>query len=340
MRRNGRKVFSNNVVLKALFWFWILPGSVFVMANEGISMSLQVVSPTIRTDRTEFFLGEQVAFEIGKRTAEEVDGSALAETVCQLSVVRPDGRVIARQEGRPGGYNGPSRLSFLSHVELLNDIDDRLSVGRYQILYECGSQRTSVSVQLRELPILSNIHATIHFPAQVRLSKDKDMKVGLTINNESALPISIVIPDSNYWAEVITYADWEHPPTWVRFTSDSAAQAISKANYRARITSSNIDQLQLHTIPAKQSYFTEVEFHGTASGGGLFTDSQWLPQSEFEIVSGLVLPLFLPADGMSQGNNRPIELLIRSKACYAATGESASVGCEDTIKHWPHAPLD
>jgi hypothetical protein len=39
------------------------------MANEAMSMSLQVVSPTIRTDRTEFFLGEQIAFEIGKRTA-------------------------------------------------------------------------------------------------------------------------------------------------------------------------------------------------------------------------------------------------------------------------------
>jgi hypothetical protein len=340
MKRNGRKVFSNHVVLKALLWSWILPGSFFVMANEAMSMSLQVVSPTIRTDRTEFFLGEQIAFEIGKRTAEEVDGPALAATMCQLSVVRPDGRVIVRQEERPGAYDGPSRVSSLSHAELLNDIDNRLSVGTYQILYECGSQRTSVSVQLRELPILSNIHATIHFPDQVRLSKDKAMKIGLTISNEAALPIRIVIPDSNYWAEIITYADWEHPPAWVRFNSDSAAQAISKANYRVRITSANIDKLQLHTIPAKQSYFTEVAFHGSTPDAGLFTDSQWLPQSQFEIVSGLVLPLFLPTDGMFRDSDRPIKRLLRSKACYAATGEKKSAGCEDAINHWPHAPLD
>jgi hypothetical protein len=310
------------------------------MKNQLPTTLNVVVSPSIRTDRTEFFLGEQVAFQIGKRTAEAVDGPALAETVCELSVVRPDGRAIVRQEGGPTTYDGPSRVSFLFHTELLNDIDDRLSVGKYQILYGCGAQKASVSIQLRELPILRNIHATLRFPAQVRLSKDKSMKIRVTVSNESSLPIEIVIPNSNYWSELVVYAYWEQPPASTRFVSDSEAQLIQAPNYRVRISSSNLDKLKLHTIPAKQSYITETELYGSTPNECLYADSRWLPQSQFEIVSGLVLHLFLPADGMSQDSNRPVDLLIRSKACYAATGERKSAGCEDAIKYWPHAPLD
>jgi hypothetical protein len=342
MKHGSERAYNACMALGALSWLCILPVILLVVANEAMSMStpLNVVSPTIRIDRTEFFLGEQVAFEIGKRTAQEVDGPALAAAVCKLTVIRPDGKAIVRQEGGAVAYDGPSQVSFLFQTELLNDIDTQLNVGRYQILYECGSQKTSVSVQLRELPILSNIHVTLHFPVQVRLSKDKTLKIGVTVRNDSTLPINIVIPNSNYWATVIAYADYEHPPAWIRFNSDSEAQAINSPNYRVRIASANMDKLKLHTIPAKQSYFTEVEFHGSRPGSSLYTDPQWLPQSQFEIVSGLVLPLFLPADATSRESDRLIDLFVRSKACYAAAGERQRTGCVDAIKHWPHAPRD
>lgn len=309
-------------------------------SKDPRSISLNAVSPTIRTARTEFFLGEQIVFEIGKRTAEEVDGPALAATACELSVVRPDGRAIVRHEGVLGPYDGPSRISFLSHMELLNDIDDRLSVGRYQIIYTCGSQKASISIQLRELPILRNIRVTLQFPAQVRLSKDKSIKIQATISNELSSPIEIVIPNSNYWARPVVYAYWEHPPARTGFVSDSEARALKDPNYRTRISFVNLDKLKLHTIPAKESYITEAEFYGSALNEGLYTDSRWLPQGQFEIVSGLVLHLFLPADAMSQDRSRPIDLLIRSKACYAATGERKSAGCEDAIEYWLPPPLD
>jgi hypothetical protein len=326
-----------NMALKALLLFCVLSVVFCVVANEARSPSLNAVSPTIRIDRTEFFLGEQVAFEIGKRTIKDVDGPALAETLCQLKVVRPDGKEIVQHEGGPGVYDGPSRLSFLSQPELLNDIDDHLAVGRYQILYACGLQKTSISIQLRELPSLRDIHVTLQFPTQLRLSKDTILKVGVTVSNGSAIPIKIVIPESNYWARVIAYADYAQ--AWTLFNSNAVAQAVNNPNYRTRISSANLDRLKLHEIAAKGSYSTEIELHGAAAGGGLL-DSQWLPTNQFEIVGGLVLHLFSPMDGLPQSSDRPIELLIRSKTCYAVTGERQSTGCEGAIKHWPHAPLD
>jgi hypothetical protein len=331
--------FYASMALKALLLFCVLPVVLCAVANEAMSLSLDAVSPTIRIDRTEFFLDEQVAFEIGKRTAKDVDGPALAETLCELKVVRPDGKEVVQQNGGPSVYNGPSRLSFLSQPELLNDIDNHLTFGRYQILYACGLRKTSVSIQLRELPILRDIDVALQFPTQLRLSKDRSLRVGVTVSNGSAIPIKIVIPDSNYWARVIAYADYAHPPAWTLFNSNAAAQAINNPNYRTRISSANLDRLQLHAIPAKGSYSTEIEFHGAAAAGGL-VDSQWLPTNQFEIAGGLVLHLFSPMDGLSQSSDRPIELLIRSKTCYAVTGERQSTGCEGAIKHWPHAPLD
>jgi hypothetical protein len=331
--------FNASMALKALLLFCVLPVVLCAVANEAMSLSLDAVSPTIRIHRTEFFLGEQVAFEIGKRTARDVDGPALAETLCELKVVRPDGKEIVQQEGGPGVYNGPSRLSFLSQPELLNDIDDHLVLGTYQIRYGCGLQKISVSIQLRELSILRDIHVALQFPTQLRLSKDKSLKVGVTVSNGSAIPIKIVVPDSNYWARVIAYANYSHPPAWTLFSSNAVAQAINNPNYRTRISSANLDRLELQAIPAKGSYSTEIEFHGAAAGGGLVV-SQWLPTNQFEIVGGLVLHLFSPMDGLPQNSDRPIALLIRSKTCYAVTGERRSTECEGAIEHWPHAPLD
>jgi hypothetical protein len=340
MHENLRKSwFNSSVARKASPLFFLLPVVLCAAANQTMSLSPNTVSPTIRIDRTEFFLGEQVAFEIGKRTAKDVAGPALAETLCELKVVRPDGKEIVQQEGGPGAYNGPSRVSFLFQPELLNDIDDHLVVGRYQILYGCGLQKTSVSIQLRELSILRDIHVALQFPTQLRLSKDKSLRVGVTVSNGSAIPIKIVVPDSNYWARVIAYANYAHPPACTLFNSNAVAQAINNPNYRTQISSANLDRLELHAIPAKGSYSTEIEFHGAAAGGGLVI-SQWLPTNQFEIVGGLVLHLFSPMDGLPQSSDRPLELLIRSKTCYAVTGERQSTGCEGTIEHWPHAPLD
>jgi hypothetical protein len=308
-------------------------------ANQAISLPANAVSPTIRIDRTEFLLGEQVAFEIGKRTARDVDGPALAAALCELKVVGPDGKAIVQQRGGPVPYDGRSRASFLFQPELLNDIDDHLTVGRYQILYACGANETSVSIQLRELPILRDIHAGLQFPVQVRLSKDRSLKVGVTVRNESAVPIKIVTPDSDYWTRVIAYADYAHPPAWTLFDSNAVPQVVRNPNYRTRISSANIDRLKLLTIPAKGSYSTEIEFHGAAAGGGL-VDSQWLPTKEFEVAGGLVLHLFAPMDGSPPSSDRPIELLIRAKACYAVTGERQSTECEGAIRRWPPDPLD
>jgi hypothetical protein len=317
----------------------VLPIVLFALANHIMSLSPNAVSPTIRIDRTEFFLGEQVVFEIGKRTAEEVAGPALAEARCELRVVRPDGKAIVQQRGGPVSYDGPSRVSFLFQPELLNDIDDHMAVGKYQIIYACGVKKTSVSIQLRELPILKNIHVALQFPDRLRVSKDKSLRVGVTVSNESSTPIEIVIPDSNYWARVIAYADYEHPSASILFNSNAVAQAINNANYRVRISSTNMDRLKSHTIPAKGSYSTEIEFQGAAAGGGL-VDSRWAPTDQFAVVGGLVLHLFTQIDDLPQNNERPIELLIRSKACYAVTGERQSTECEDTIRHWPHSPSD
>jgi hypothetical protein len=330
--------FNSSMALKASPLFFVLPVVLCAAANQAMSLSPNAVSPTIRIDRTEFFLGEQVIFEIGKRTAEDVDGPALAAAPCELKVVGPDGKAIVQQRGGPIPYDGRSRVSFLFQPELLNDIDDHLAVGRYQILYACGEKETSVSVQLRELPILRDIHVALQFPVQVRLSKDRSMKLGLTVSNESAMPIKIVIPDSNYWARVVAYADYAHPPAWTLFSSNALAQAVNNPNYRTRISSANIDRLKLHTIPAKGLYSAEIEFHG-AAGGGL-VDSQWSPTNQFEVVGGLVLHLFSPMDGSPQSSDRPIELLIRSKTCYAVTGEKQSTECEGAIRHWPHPTLD
>jgi hypothetical protein len=330
------RAFNACIALRNLSWLCVLPLILLFAAIEARSQSVNAVFPTIRIDRTEFFLGEQVAFEIGKRTAKDVDDPALAESLCELKVVRPDGKEIVQQEGGPSTYDGPSRVSFLFQPELLNDMDDHLSAGRYQIQYACGLQKTSVSIQLRELQIIRDIHVALQFPAQLLLSKDKSVKVGVTVSNESAIPIRIVIPDSNYWARVIAYADYADPPAWALFSSNSEmAHAINNPNYRARISSANVDRLKLQSIPAKGSYSTEIEFHGAAASGG-FVDSQWLPTKQFEVVGGLVLHLFLPMDGLPQNNHRPVELLIRSKTCYAVTGERQSAGCEGAIKHWPH----
>jgi hypothetical protein len=331
--------FNSRMARKASPLFFLLPVVLCAAANQTMSLSPNAVSPTIRIDRTEFFLGEQLAFEIGKRTTKDVDGPALAETPCELKVVRPDGKEIVQQKGGPGTYDGPSRVSFLFQQELLNDIDDHLAVGRYQILYACGLQKTSASLQLRELPILRDIHVTLQFPGQLQLSKDKSLKVGVSVRNESAIPIRIVVPDSNYWARVVAYADYAHPPAWTLFNSNAVAQANNDPNYRTRISSANIDRLKLHTIPAKGSYSTEIEFHGAAAGGGLVA-SQWLPTNQFEIVGGLLFHLFSPMDGLPQNGDRPIELLIRSKTCYAVSGERQTTTCEGAIRHWPRAPLD
>jgi hypothetical protein len=334
-----RSWFNSTMARKASPLFFLLPVVLCAAANQTKSLSPDTVSPTIRIDRTEFFLGEQVAFEIGKRTAQDVEGPALAETLCELKVVRPDGKEIVQQERGPDTYNGPSRVSFLFQPELLNDIDDHVAVGRYQILYACGLQKTSASIQLRELSILRDIHVALQFPTQIRLSKDQSLKVGVTVSNGSAIPIRIVVPDSNYRARVIAYANYAHPPAWTLFNSNAVAQAINNPNYRTRISSANLDRLELHVIPAKGSYSTEIEFHGAAAGGGLVA-AQWLPTSEFEIVGGLVLHLFSTMDSLPQSSDRPVELLIRSKTCYSVTGERQSTGCEGAIEHWPHAPLD
>lgn len=328
--------------LTALLLWCVLAAVPATLANQATSVPLNHVSPTVRFDRTEFFLGEQVAFETGKRTAQEVDGPALGATLCELRVVRPDGEAIVKQEEQEGGlvaYNGPSRVSFLAKSELLNDLDDHLVAGRYQILYACGSQKTSVSIQMRELPILRDIHVLFQFPEQVRLSKDKIVKLKVVVSNQSAMPIEIVVPDSNYWARVIAFADYQRPPAWTLFESNREAEAIKNPNFRTRISSASRDKLQLHTIPAKSSYSTQIECRGAADGGAL-VDPRWLPTDEFEIVGGLVLPLFLPEGVLPQGIDRPIELLTRSKACYAATGERQNTGCEGAIRHWPRAPLD
>lgn len=324
---------------KASALFFLLPVVLCAAANQTMSQSSNAVSLTIRIDRAKFFIGEQVPFEIGKRTAEDVDGPALAAALCELKVVGPDGKAIVQQRGGPVPYDGRSRVSFLFQPELLNDIDDHLTAGRYQILYACGLQKTSASLQLRELPILRDIHVTLQFPGQLQLSKDKSLKVGVTVRNESAIPIKIVVPDSNYWARVVAYADFAHPPAWTLFNSNAVAQANNDPNYRTRISSANIDRLKLHTIPAKGSYSTEIEFHGAAAGGGL-VDSQWLPTKQFEIVGGLVLHLFSPMDGLPQSSDRPIELLIRSKTCYAVTGERQNTDCDGVVRHWPHDRLD
>jgi hypothetical protein len=340
MHKNLRKTWPNaSTVLKTLFLFCLLPLVICAVANDGMSLSPDAVLPTIRIDRTEFFLGEQVVFEIGKRTAKNVDGPALAEILCELKVVRPDEKEIVQQEGGPSAYDGPSRVSFLFQQELLNDIDGHLAAGRYQILYACGTHETSVSIQLRELPILRDIHVGLQFPARLRLSKDKSLKVEVKVSNDLAMPIRIVIPDSNYWARVVAYADYAHPPARIDFDSNTVPQAINNPNYRTRISTANIDRLKLHTVPAKGSYSTEIEFHGTAVSGGL-VDSHWLPTNQFEVVGGLVLHLFSPVDGLFQGNDRPVELLVRSKSCYGVTGERQTTGCEGAIEHWPHDPLD
>jgi hypothetical protein len=331
--------FSPSKVLTASPLFCVLPVVLCAVANQALSLPPNAVSPTIRIDRTEFFLGEQVAFEIGKRTAENVDGPELAAALCELKVVGPDGKAIVQPRGGPVPYDGRSRVSSLFQPELLNDIDDHLTAGRYQILYACGVKETSVSIHLRELPILRDIRVALQFPVQVRLSKDRNLKVGVTVRNESATPIKIVIPDSDYWARVVAYADYAHPPTWALFDSNAASQVASNPNYRTRISSANMDRLKLQTIPAKGTYSTEIEFHGAAAGGGL-VDSQWLPTKEFEVVGGLVLHLFSPMDGLPQSSDRPVELLIRSKTCYAVTGERQSTECEGAIRHWPHDPLD
>jgi hypothetical protein len=335
----GKSWFNSSMAPKASLQFFLLPVVLCAVANQTMPLSPNTVSPTIRIGRTEFFLGEQVAFETGKRTAEDVDGPALATALCELKVVGPDGKAIVQQRGGPVPYDGRSRVSFLFQPELLNDIDDHLTAGRYQILYACGVKETSVSIQLRELPILRNIDVTLQFPRQLQLSKDKSLKLGVTVRNESAIPIRIVVPDSNYWARVVAYAEYAHPPTWTLFNSNAVAQANNDPNYRTRISSGNIDRLKLSTIPAKGSYSTEIEFHGAAAGAGL-VDSQWQPTNQFEIVGGLVLHLFSPMDGLPQNGDRPIELLIRSKTCYAVTGERQTTACEGAIRHWPHAPLD
>lgn len=102
------------IALGNLSWLCILALILLFSATEAISESANVVLPTIRIDRTEFFLGEQVAFEIGKHTAKDVDGPALAESLCELKVIRPDGKEIAQQEGGPNTYDGPSRVASLS----------------------------------------------------------------------------------------------------------------------------------------------------------------------------------------------------------------------------------
>jgi hypothetical protein len=340
MHENLRKSwFNSSMARKASPLLFLLPVVLGAAANQTMSLSPNTVSPTIRIDRTEFFLGEQVAFEIGKRTAQDVDGLAMAETRCELKVVRPDGKEIVQQEGGLGAYNAPRRVAFLFQPELLNDIDDHLVVGKYQIQYGCGLQKTSVSIQLRELSSLRDIHVALQFPTQLRLSKDKSLEVGVTVSNGSTIPIKIVVPDSNYRARVIAYANYSHPPAWTLFNSNALAQAINNPNYRTRISSANLDRLELHAIPAKGSYSMEIEFHGAAAGGG-FVVSPWLPTNQFEIVGGLVLHLFSPMDGLPQSSDRPIELLIRSKTCYSVTGERQSTGCEGAIEHWPHAPLD
>jgi hypothetical protein len=192
---------------------------------------------------------------------------------------------------------------------------------------------------LRELPILRDIHVTLQFPDQLQLSKDKSLRVGVTVRNESSIPIRIVVPDSNDWARVVAYADYAHPPTWTLFTSNAVAQANHDPNYRTRISSANISRLKLHTIPANGSYSTETEFHGAVAGDGL-VDSQWLPTNQFEIVGGLVLHLFAPMDSLSQNGERPIELLIRSKTCFAVTGERQTNACEGAIRHWPYTRVE
>jgi len=328
--------FNAYIALRNLSWLCVLPLILLFAAIEARPQSVDAVLPTIRLDRTEFFLGEQVPFEIGKRADKDVDGPALAEFLCELKVVRPDGKEIVQQEGGPSTYDGPERVAFLFQPELLNDIDEHLSAGRYQIQYACGLQKTSVSIQLRELQIIRDVHVALQFPARLLLSKDKSVRVGMTVTNDLAIPIRIVIPDSNYWARVIAYADYAQPPASATFISNAVtADAINSPNYRARISSANIDRLRLRAIPAKGSYSTEIEFHGAAASGG-FVDSQWFPTDRFEVVGGLVLHLVLPMAGLPKNSDRPIELLIRSKACYAATGERRSTGCEGAIKHWPH----
>src|SRR5271170_1791701 len=100
---------NSSMARKASPLFFLLPVVLCAAANQTMSLSPNAVSPPIRIDRTEFFLAEQVAFEIGKRTTKDVDGPALAEAPCELKVVRPDGKEIVQQKGGPGTYDGPSR---------------------------------------------------------------------------------------------------------------------------------------------------------------------------------------------------------------------------------------
>jgi hypothetical protein len=103
MHEDLRKLwFNSSMARKASPLFFLLPVVLCAAANQTMPLPINTVSPTIRIDRTDFFLGEQVAFEIGKRTTKDVDGPALAETPCELKVLRPDRKEIVQQKGGPG----------------------------------------------------------------------------------------------------------------------------------------------------------------------------------------------------------------------------------------------
>ena len=72
----------------------------------------------------------------------------------------------------------------------------------------CAVTEITPTIRLRELPVLKDIHVSFQFPDHILLSKDKILKIGMTVRNGSSLPVKIVVPGSNYLSMMVAYTSF------------------------------------------------------------------------------------------------------------------------------------
>ena len=304
-----------------------------------------ILYPTINQyGHTEYFLGQRIDLELDKSTiiekfddtgtnwdlSNQVDAEYILDTLCQISIIRPDGRKIIRQdeEENPRGYNGPSITNSLGHNIVLSDYDDNMITGTYEVMYECGSQKTSAFIKILGLPapytnLTKEVHVTFNFPDRVNIWHDKSWKVGMKISNDLAAPVKIELPLSYHsdghrgmspgCPKDLTNAAWIPLVTRLHYPT----LAISFPNYcDTTYFEDSPDKNTISILPG-QSYFSEIELPNDVAS--LRGPKEAQIQGPFEMRNGFIFSIYASAD-----KNLQIELPVNVTTCYSASGEKES----------------
>jgi hypothetical protein len=279
-------------------------------------------TPSLDVRDGDVFLGEEIVFKRGLSCAARVPAVELWGRSCRLVIRGPDGLVSVHAR-EPSGYNGPSSIESLGHLECLNDLAVPLAPGAYELAYECEGREARRRIHVREHATPGPVVA-VDFPEWIETEPGRPFAVRLELANTSGAPLRLVEPNSCYAASVVGFVSADDPPSWSRLDRTAERAGAQEARYRARVDVGSLGALTMVELAPgeRRSYVVVFDEVFRASTG-----ARWRPRERFDVTVGLVVHTFEPPMA------RPIHWLRRATGGYLATGARLSAG-EARCKAW------